>query len=264
MHALRLHCRDGEREDWVAELWSRGTIGVTEREQPNGSYCLEAFFEAPFETPWGEWVQVEDTDWGEEWKRGWEPIEVGRRWFLVPDWRDDPTPDGRLRLVVHARQASGSGYQPATQLALAAMEEHVRQGDRVFDWGVGSGILSSAAVALGAGLVMGCDIDPAAVEEARANLDGKPVRLMVGSGRSIRSGALDVVVGNLNAATLLECLAEMARIAGRTVVVSGFRQRREGDIEAALVNLGWSIVDRYADRDWRCLVARREQLHHRD
>ena len=258
MHALRLRCRAAERDAWIAEFWSLGTEGVTEREQPDGSWELEAFFPARFDVAAGEWWEVAERDWSEAWKDAWVPIAVGRGWFLVPDWRDDPAPDGRLRLVIHARQASGSGYQPATQLALEAVEDNVGAGDSFFDWGVGSGILCSAARLLGARRIVGCDVDANALAEARVNLGPAPVGLFVGSGRSMRTGSFDVVAANVNAATIVEYAGEMARIvrAGGALILSGFRSRSMGVLEDVFAVVGMRVATRYQREDWRCLVLR--------
>jgi len=263
MHALKLRCRAGEK-DWIsAELWSLGTEGITEIDQPDGSIVLEAFFADRIDTrefrlfeP--EWIEHGEQDWAEAWKQKWEPLLVGRRWFLVPDWRDDPAPARRLRLVVHARQASGSGYQPATQLALEAIEEFVHPKDRFLDWGCGSGILSSAAHLLHAAEVVACDVDPDAAWEARANFEsrGVPALLFVGSGRALRGGHFDVVAANMNAAAILSChedLVRVARIGGR-LILSGFKERRSGSLRAAFQKAGLRMVREYRQEDWRCLV----------
>ena len=72
------------------------------------------------------------------------------RFFLVPEWRDDPAPEGRVRLIMHPGIACGTGTHAATRLCLTAMERHVAAGDSVLDVGTGSGILADAARVLGA------------------------------------------------------------------------------------------------------------------
>lgn len=205
-----------------SELWERGTQGITEHALPGGEVELEAFFDAPFAWPGGgEWHSVEETAWVDT----FDPFAVGERLYLVPAWRDDPTPPGRVRLTVHARQASGSGYQPATQLALEALERFLRPGDRVLDVGTGSGILCAAAELLGAGMRFACDVDPVALAEARENQT--PAALFAGSARSIASGSMDLVAANLNAQALLMLHADLVRVLrpdGR-LILSGFQHR---------------------------------------
>ncbi len=263
MHALKLRCRVDEK-DWIsAVLWELGTEGVTERELPDGSLELEAFFAAKvtareFALFEPRWVEHGDEDWAESWKTAWKPLEVGRRWFLTPDWRDDPAPEGRMKLVVHARQASGSGYQPATQLALIAMEEWVHARDRFLEWGCGSGILSSAAHLLGARAIVACDVDAAAALEAVANLSARavPADVFVGTGRSLRPGCFDVVAANMNAAAIEGYASELARSTrpGGRLILSGFKSRRAKGVAAMMAAAGLSVRREYSHEDWRCLV----------
>lgn len=263
MHALKLACRSEEKDWLLADLWSRDTEGVTEIEQPDGTWVLEAFFAEPFDAKefrlfGAAWQQHGDEDWAESWKLAWEPIEVGRTWFLVPDWRDDPAPSGRHRLVVHARQASGSGYQPPTQLALEAIEEFVHPKDRFLDWGTGSGILSAAASSIGASSIVACDVDEAAALEAAANFASRdvPVALFAGSGRALRPKLFDVVVANMNAVAIIESHEEIARVTrpGGRVILSGFKSRRMEHVQKAFAGLGFQVLKRFAKSDWRCLV----------
>ena len=78
------------------------------------------------------------------------PMEVGEKFFLVPEWRDDAPPPGRFRITVNPRMAFGTGVHESTRLCLEAMEEFVRPGSDVLDVGTGSGILAKAADLLGA------------------------------------------------------------------------------------------------------------------
>lgn len=263
MHALKLACRTDEK-DWVlADLWSRDTEGITEIEQPDGTWMLEAFFAEPFDAKefrafGAAWQQHGDEDWAESWKRTWEPMEVGRTWFLVPDWRDDPAPPGRHRLVVHARQASGSGYQAPTQLALEAIEDFVNPKERFLDWGTGSGILSAAASLLGAGSIVACDVDEAAAIEASANFAAReiPALLFTGSGRSLRPRIFDVVAANMNAVAIIESHEEIARVTrpGGRLILSGFKSRRMDAVRKSFAGLGFQVLRKYQKDDWRCLV----------
>src|ERR1019366_8412729 len=117
-----------------------------------------------------------------------QPMEVGARFFLVPQWRDDPTPAGRFRIVVNPGLAFGTGVHETKRLWLEALEEVVKPGARVLDVGTGSGILARAAALLGAGKVYACDTDPVAVEIAGSGF--------VGSVDAVAPASVDVVVGN--------------------------------------------------------------------
>ncbi|MCC6539495.1 MAG: 50S ribosomal protein L11 methyltransferase [Bryobacterales bacterium] len=233
-----------------ADLWERGTQGITEHPQPGGEVEFDAFFDARFDYPGGgEWQEVEDTAWVDT----FDPFAVGERLYVAPAWRDDPTPPGRLRLAVYARQASGSGYQPATQLALEALERYLRPGDRVLDVGAGSGILCAAAELLGAGSRFACDIDPVALAEAREN--ATPAALFAGSARAVAAGSIDLVAANLNAEALLSLRDDLVRVlrpGGGRLILSGFQQRNFDRLVRAFNTL--DVCESLASGRWQAIV----------
>jgi ribosomal protein L11 methyltransferase len=194
--------------DLIADLYDAGTIGIIEHDG-----WLEAFFEdaavaARFGTP----VEVEDRDWVQETRDAWPPVLVGKRFFLVPPWCEEPAPPGRLRLEMNPGLQCGTGQHPCTKLCLEAMEQMIRPGDSVLDVGTGSGILSIAAKLLGAGLVVACDIDPDAARMAP---------FFVGSVDAIRSGSFDVVVANISDEVVGAMRPDLERVA-RQRILSGF------------------------------------------
>ena len=153
MHSVRLYATQDGKDRLVAELWELGTLGVAERDLPDGRVELRSFFAEAIQHPvfdGGEWRQELDADWDVQWREVWQPVLVGNRFFLAPDWCDDPAPAGRLRLTMHAGMAFGTGADATTQLCLEAMERHVMQGCAVLDIGTGTGILAIAAKLLGA------------------------------------------------------------------------------------------------------------------
>ena len=159
--------------------------------------------------------EEEDRDWVQSSRELLQPIEVGRRFFLVPEWRDDPAPHGRFRIAVNPGRAFGTGVHETTQLCLEALEEFVQPGARVLDVGTGSGILAKASGLLGAATVLACDIDPVAVEVAATGF--------VGSVDAVASEVADVVVANISpeAITLLAADLLRARKRGGVLLASG-------------------------------------------
>jgi ribosomal protein L11 methyltransferase len=254
MHTLAVECAEGDRDWLIAEFYERGTLGVIETDMPGGRVVLEAFFEARFDPePFARWTpawRVRTPD-AESWQAAWEPLCVGERFFLVPAWRGDPAPSNRLRLEIHAGMASGSGYHAPTQLMLEAMEEFLRPGDRFLDVGTGSGILSAAANLLEAGVVFACDPDRDAIAEAAAH---GVENLFRGSARSVRSGSMDVVAANLNAAALAQLGDDLVRVLrpGGRLILSGFRSHQVNRIRAA-----FPLEDAWMrERDgWFCVTA---------
>jgi ribosomal protein L11 methyltransferase len=254
MHTVRLRCRPGEKDFAIAALYDLATLGIRETEVLGENLVeFEAWFEAPVEAPaldaYGAmWERAPEIDWVARSREGWEP----------PDWRDDPAPEGRLRLPAHAGNASGSGYSEPTQLALEALEKHLHPGETVFDVGTGSGILTAAAALLGAGRSIACDIDPDAARTAAANLrvDGADAVVFAGSPRALRAGIASLAIANVNAVALLAMATDLARVLtsdGR-LIVSGFRERRLRDIRRAFELRGLIVRDQLANGDWRALV----------
>jgi ribosomal protein L11 methyltransferase len=193
----------------IGRLWEAGTLGVTE-----GDGYVDAFFEnADVASQFGVPQAVVDVDWVARTHEAFPPLLVGEKFFVAAPWRTDPTPPGRLRLVINPGAQCGTGYHRCTQLCLEAMEKLIRPGDSVLDVGSGSGILSLAARLLGAGRVVSCDIDPDA---------GGPASFFIGSVDAVRSGTFDVVVANINEEVMGSMRADFERVAPARIL-SGFQ-----------------------------------------
>ena len=193
-----------------------------------------------------EFREEESTDWERATRDAWPPLCVGERFYLVAPWdQDAAVPPGRLRLEIYPGMACGTGRHPATQLCLQALERFVKPGARVLDVGSGSGILSDAARLVGAGSVIGCDIDPDAVRIARERVD---VPMFIGSADAIRSQWADVIVANIDAATLERIAPELERVRkpDSTLILSGFPDWDTPD--------GFSPREVLSQGEWRCFV----------
>jgi len=256
----------GESKDLISlKLWERGATGIVEHDAPGGDFRLQAFFETPDESLaaefGGDWVAQEEFDWVEAAKDSLQPMLVGDRLFIVPDWRNDPTPEGRIRIDAHLGRAYGTGAGEATRLALIAVERYLRPGDVVLDIGTGTGILSVAAARLGARAVIACDVDPEAVEVAAENLkrDGVDVGLFTGSADAVRSSAAQFLVANISAATIIFLSGEFARVlqAGGRAAVAGFLEHDNERVRNAMAAAGFEEIGSHSEGEWWSLVFRR-------
>ena len=248
MYSVEFECEPEQKDLIIAELWERGCAGITELSETS----LRAFFAADKPelraalAPLGaHWEQVEEQDWVAIAHARLEPMLVGDRFFLVPVWRDDPTPAGRMRIVVNPGMAFGTGAHETTQLCIEALERWIRPGASVLDVGTGSGILSTAARMLGAGRVVACDNDPEAVEVSR-----EAVPSYLGSVDSAADGSADVLVVNIGPAAVIEMKPDILRALrpGGVALVSGF----EGS-DAPAVQGAYPGSTLYAKNEWRLL-----------
>ena len=111
---------------------------------------------------------IENADWENSWKQYYKPLEIGERLLVIPQW-EPADPQGRVPLILDPGLTFGTGSHATTRLCLTALEKHVRGGERVLDLGCGSGILSIAALRLGAASALAVDIDEQCLTVARDN-----------------------------------------------------------------------------------------------
>jgi ribosomal protein L11 methyltransferase len=256
MFSIEIECPPDQNDMLVAELWGEGSAGIVEL----AGGRLRAFFEdsadrtalaARFHAVASR--EEEQRDWVEMSRANWEPQLVGERFFLVPDWRDDPAPAARFRIVVNPGMAFGTGRHETTQLCLEALEKYVQPDMRVLDVGTGAGILAQAAALLGAGKVWACDNDPEAVEVARENVGS---HLFLGSVDAVRPHAAGLAVANISpeaiaqlAPDLMRCLAP-----GGVALVSGFERHEAEAVQAELARYGGALREARYKESWAMLA----------
>lgn len=150
----------------------------------------------------------EQRDWNEEWERSIKPLVIGC-FFVKPTWINEPTPDGKILLEIDPKMAFGTGYHESTRLMLRLLPTAILQGDAVLDVGTGTGILSIAALKLGAVSAFGFDTDEwshkNAWENAVINKVTDSYKIAEGSFDVVpESSEYDVILANINRNTLLE------------------------------------------------------------
>ena len=221
---------------------------------------------------------VRDSDWENNWRQYYQPIETGERLVVVPEWLDAPA-DGRLPLRLDPGLIFGTGSHATTRMCLAALE-HCAGADRtVLDLGCGSGILGIGALLLGCAHVTGCDIDPKAPEVAAANaaLNGfYDDKFTVCAGDILADAGLrrrlgtgyDIVLANIVADVIipLAALAPAFLAPGGTFVCSGIIDGREDEVAAALTRAGFTVTAHDTLEEWHCFTAAlacRGAVHHR-
>jgi ribosomal protein L11 methyltransferase len=261
MFSIDLDCTQANKDFLVAELWEAGCTGIVELDGVPSR--LRVFFDDDaraddLQSRFGGEMRPADTrDWVAFAHEYLKPMEIGARIFVCPEWRDDPTPPGRIRIVVNAGLAFGTGAHETTRLCLEAIERHLKPGMTVVDVGTGSGILAEAAVKLGAGAVYANDNDPEAVAVARENFDkaGVNVSLSVGSADAFPENFADLIVANISPAWISDLAADWVRILkpGGIAILSGFEASDIPRVSAALEAAGARISAELGEHEWRML-----------
>jgi len=208
--------------------------------------------------------EVDEADWAESWKEHFHVLHLGKRLVVKPSWRRHHRTGDEVIIDLDPGMAFGTGLHPTTRLCLQAIEDRAERGPlgRTLDVGCGSGILSIAAVKLGATRVLGVDIDPIAIEatdaNARHNRVGKRIRAREGS-LPTEEGPFDTVLANLIAGILVELAPHLADelLPGGTLIASGIFVDREATVRDALAAAGLDVVRGWHESDWVALEATR-------
>ena len=214
---------------------------------------------------------LSDNDWAYSWQKYYKPLSIGQRLYVVPEWeRDKPVPEGRSPLYLNPGLTFGTGSHASTQLCLEGVEEHTTAGCSVLDLGCGSGILSIAALVLGAGYAAAVDIDPKAVdvayENAALNGIGKD-RYTVMAGNVIADRALaarlaqeryHLVLANIVADVIIPLSAQVPALLEQDGVFlcSGIIDTRADEVQAALEKNGLRVIRRREKTGWVALEAK--------
>ena len=210
---------------------------------------------------------VREEDWENSWKQYYQPIAVGRRLLVVPEWMQPENPEGRVEIRLDPGMIFGTGAHASTQMCMEALEGVVHGGEQVIDLGSGSGILSITALLLGASGATGVDIDPKAEDIARENaaINGVgPDRFTARTGDVIGDRILmdelartprDVVLANIVADVIIPLCPLVPRLlrSGGVFICSGILDTRLPEVLQAITSAGL-VIERTDTRDDWCAV----------
>lgn len=218
-------------------------------------------------------VSLREEDWANNWKQFYKPLPVGERLYIVPEWERNtaPLPEGKVPLYLNPGLIFGTGSHASTQLCLEGVERYAAPGASVLDLGCGSGILSIAALCLGAGRAVGVDIDPKAVgvayENAAMNGIGKD-RYTVAAGDVLSDRPLaaklaeeryGLVLANIVADVIIPLATQVDALLAEDGVFlcSGIIDTRSGEVRAALERAGLAVIEDWERTGWVAFAAKR-------
>ena len=197
--------------------------------------------------------QVAEQDWVRRSQSQFEPIRISDKLWIVPSWAAAPEPDA-LNLVLDPGLAFGTGSHPSTRLCLQWLERTIRGGERVLDYGCGSGILAIAALRLGANAALGVDVDPLALLAAQANARRNRVDARFINTETAPDFQADLVVANILANPLILLAPLLAGYTGKAgrVALSGILETQAQEVMAAYAPwFAMRVID--SDGDWALL-----------
>lgn len=206
----------------------------------------------------------EDEDWQNSWKSHFRILRIGEHLVIKPTWLElDPGPDD-IVIELDPGIAFGTGYHPTTATCLQAMEQHITPGMTVLDLGTGSGILTIAAIKLGAGQVTALDIETQAVTAARRNFRrcgiSKQVKLGQGSvpHATAGPGQFDLAVANISARGVGDRFPFIltALKPGALFIASGLLETQKEEVASAAEPLGFALVSEWPQEEWTTLLYR--------
>ena len=212
-----------------------------------------------------------ETDWENSWQEHYPAVEVGEYLIVLPYWLASSDESGRTPIILDPGLTFGTGAHPSTQMVMEAMEERIAPGSHCLDLGSGSGILSIAALRLGAKSATGVDIDPKAEDIARENAAyngfASPefsactgdVTADKGLMERLQTQEYDMVLVNIVADVIIYLAPTLPAFLQETstLICSGILDTRLGDVTTALEKAGLTVIETKSKEDWRCVIAKK-------
>lgn len=207
----------------------------------------------------------DDGEWKDKWKEYFRPLRVSKSIVVCPSWEHYDKKEGDLVIEIDPGMAFGTGTHETTSMCIELLEKYLKKGDNVLDAGCGSGILSIAAAMLGAGEVLGVDIDREAVRVASENLEKNGVTDVASAEYGDLTEGVDfrgdLVVANLMAELIVHLLPDVPACLedGGIFLSSGILQEKKEMVETAFRENGFRILDVLEKGEWVAIAAEKER-----
>jgi len=213
-----------------------------------------------------KWIEVKDEDWSLSWKKSWKPDPIGKLILILPAWLDVPEKFLERKIIrLDPGSAFGTGSHPSTRLCLEALDNDPPAGQAIADIGCGSGILSIAAMKLGAKSTFSVDIDSLAISATRINSDLNHIpenllNVFLGSIEEIEANMptkkIDLVLCNILAPVIKLLGPDFEKIVGHKgkLILSGLLVEQIGELKEFFLPLGWQVLEIKTKDQWALMV----------
>ena len=262
----------------IQRLTDAGCLGVIEQDETITAYfpetvdigtitkdlsLLEALFDKSdkFQSFSFSHALIPEQDWNESWKKGFTPLDVGKRFTILPPW--EKKREGRINLIIDPGMAFGTGHHETTRSCLVLMEKYDQKvaKEGFLDLGTGTGLLAIAAFRLGYRHIVAIDTDPLAVEATKTNSALNRI-----DGLEIREGSIadlnetyDFIAANIISGVLVQIAPSLSAHLkpGGIAILSGILKGQENEVIEAITAAGLKLLEQYRDGKWVSLVIRR-------
>lgn len=204
--------------------------------------------------------EVKEEDWATSWKKYYKTTKIGKRIVVKPAWESYTPLENEIVIEMDPGMAFGTGTHETTSMCIRILEDYIKGKETVFDIGTGSGILSIAASRLGAGKVVGVDIDEVAIDSAKKNVtcnNLKNVEIHKGNLIDVVSGKADIIVANIIAEVIIKLTGIVKPFMKQEgiFITSGIIKEKKDEVIKALTNSNFKIEDVQEMGDWVAIVS---------